>query len=67
MMQNQSKVSRWRLNVIVFVILLPLLLDVQLVRLFTPEYIQMMAKGCALARFASRYPDDSAICQRVSF
>ncbi len=44
-MQNQSKVSRWRLNVIVFVILLPLLLDVQLVRLFTPEYIQMMAKG----------------------
>ena len=44
-MQNQSKVSRWGLNVIIFVILLPLLLDVQLVRLFTPEYIQMVAKG----------------------
>lgn len=44
-MQNQSKVSRWGLNVIVFVILLPLLLDVQLVRLLTPEYIQMVAKG----------------------
>ena len=44
-MQNQSKVNRWELNVIAFVILLPPLLDVQLIRLFTPEYIQMMAKG----------------------
>ena len=44
-MENQSKVSRWGLNVTIFVILLPLLLDVQLVRLFTPEYIQMVAKG----------------------
>ena len=45
MMQNQSQASRWGLNVIAFVILLPVLLDVQLVRVVTPEYIQMMAKG----------------------
>ena len=45
MMQNHGKVNWWRLNVIAFVILLPLLLDVQMARLFTPEYIQMMAKG----------------------
>ena len=45
MMQNHSQASRWGLNVIAFVIILPVLLDVQLVRLFTPEYIQMVAKG----------------------
>ena len=45
MMQNHSQASRWRLNVIAFVILLPVLLDVQLVRVVTPEYIQMMASG----------------------
>ena len=45
MMQNQSQASRWGLNVIAFVILLPVLLYVQLVRVVTPEYIQMMAKG----------------------
>ena len=49
MMQNHSQANRWGLNVIAFVILLPVLLDVQLdvqlVRVVTPEYIQMMAKG----------------------
>ena len=45
MMQNHSQANRWGLNVIAFVILLPVLLDVQLVRVVTPEYIQMMASG----------------------
>ena len=44
-MQNHSQANRWGLNVIAFVILLPVLLDVQLVRVVTPEYIQMMASG----------------------
>lgn len=44
-MQNHGQASRWGLNVMTFVILLPLLPNVQLVRLFTPEYIQMVAKG----------------------
>ena len=45
MMQNHGKVNWWGLNVVAFVILLPLLLNVQMARLFTPEYIQTVAKG----------------------